>query len=92
MSPQSEENINNNPLKNVHLWAKNFPLSPLPCPVPWQEIPENVASVVLEGVDVEVDWWVDGGEEVGELHRVLHPGGPHKISLDKMISQVFIPQ
>ena len=58
----------------------------------WQEIPGKVPSVVLESVDVEVDGGVDGGEEVGELHRVLHPGGPHKISLDKMINKVFIPQ
>ena len=42
-----------------------------------------MAFAVLEEVDVEVDRGVDDGEEVREVGGVLHPGGPHKVLLQR---------
>ena len=48
-----------------------------------QELSEDLAFAVLEEVDVEVDRGVDDGEEVREVGGVLHPGGPHKVLLQR---------
>ena len=45
--------------------------------------------VMLKEVNIEVDWWVDNCEEVGEVGGVLHPGGPHKVLLGKWKGYVF---
>ena len=45
--------------------------------------------VMLKEVNIEVDWWVDNCEEVGEVGGVLHPGGPHKVLLDKENNHIY---
>ena len=64
-------------IKFLDLRAKVVPLNVLIEPSPWQKPLEDMTFVVLEEVDVEVDWGVDDSEKVGKVGGVLHPGGPH---------------
>ena len=41
------------------------------------------AGIDLKHVDVEVDGWVEGGEEVGYTGHIFHPGRPdHLLVVD----------
>ena len=47
------------------------------------ELPHSLPLAVLEGVDVEVDGAVEGGQQVAEAGHVGQPGGPGHFGLDK---------
>ena len=46
---------------------------------------------MLDGVDVEVDRAVEGGQQVAEAGHVGQPGWPGQLSLNVINETIFVP-
>ena len=55
------------------------------------ELPDPLPLAVLDGVDVEVDRAVEGGQQVAEAGHVGQPGWPGQLSLNVINETIFVP-